>query len=137
MSNLWYICLIPLAFIAAITLTSRGEVIGNNRLAVALAMCLDLLVLGGILYLAMLFDLQLLSLAPFLGLWFIINFEAKIRAIVKNNPPNIMRAVKRGVLSLIPLNASFAAGFDNWSFGLFVLALLPVSMLLAKRFAVT
>jgi 4-hydroxybenzoate polyprenyltransferase len=42
-----------------------------------------------------------------------------------------------GVLSLIPLNASYVAGFSNWKYGLAVLCLLPVSILLAKKFSVT
>ena len=46
-------------------------------------------------------------------------------------------AVKMGVLSLIPLNASYVAGFGHWTLGLLVLLLLPISLGLAKRFAVT
>ncbi|MCH7535980.1 MAG: polyprenyltransferase, partial [Bacteroidetes bacterium] len=137
MVTLWPMGVIPLIFIAAITLTSRGEVIGNNRLAIFLAMFLDALVIGILLFLGTQYEIQLWTLVPFLSLWIVLNFEAKIRAILKNNPPNIVRAVKMGVISLIPLNASFAAGFGGWTFGLFVLALLPLSMLLAKRFAVT
>ena len=135
--DLWPICIVPVLFIAAITLISRGEVIGNNRLSVGLAMFLDASVVGAIYILSTRYDIQLLALIPFLTVWIFLNFEAKIRAIIKNNPSNIMRAVKMGVISLIPLNASLSAGFGGWAFGLVVLALLPLSMFLAARFAVT
>ena len=137
MAEVWPLCVIPLLFIAAITLTSRGEVIGNNRLAIILAMVLDLSVVGVVLFLQPKFNIELEMMIPFLVLWIALNFEAKIRASIKNNPCNIMRAVKMGVFSLIPLNASLAAGFGGWAFGLFVLALLPLSILLAKQFSVT
>ena len=52
-------------------------------------------------------------------------------------PENIKKAVKMGVLSIIPLNASYAAGFGGWEIGIFVLFLLPILILLAKKFAVT
>ena len=67
-----------------------------------------------------------------------MNAIAKIRAIRFNTPGNIQLAVKMGVLSLIPLDASLAAGFSHSLLtGLLVLLLLPGSLFLAKRFAVT
>ncbi|MEM0982243.1 MAG: polyprenyltransferase, partial [Cyanobacteria bacterium P01_H01_bin.58] len=45
--------------------------------------------------------------------------------------------VKSGVLSLIVLDAAIAAGFAGWPYGLAVLALLPLSIVLARMFAVT
>jgi 4-hydroxybenzoate polyprenyltransferase len=49
----------------------------------------------------------------------------------------IGKAVKAGVISLIILNATMASVFAGWQFGLIVLILLPVSLWLAKKFAVT
>jgi len=74
---------------------------------------------------------------PFIILWIGINGKAKLKAILKNNPKLIKVAVKMGVLSLIPLNASYVAGFGHWSLGLGTLLLLPISLVLAKRFSVT
>ena len=133
----WPMGFLPLIFIAAITLTSQGETIGNNKLAVFIAFMMDMLVVVILIYLGTKNILNLWTLLPFLGLWMILNFQAKGKAFLHNQPQNIMRAVKMGVISLIPLNASYAAGFGDWIFGLCVLSLLPLSMLLAKKFAVT
>lgn len=133
----WPMFFIPLIFIGAITLTSQGEVIGNNKKAIILALMLDTLVACILLFLAITKQIDLLPLIPFLLLWWGMNFLAKIRAIRSNQSHNIMRAVKIGVLSLIPLNACYAAGFSSWEMGLIILCLLPISIVLSKHFAVT
>lgn len=51
--------------------------------------------------------------------------------------PLIGKAVKAGVLSLIVMNASWCMAFGLWPVALAVLALLPLSILLARVFAVT
>lgn len=136
-SNLLLICLIPVVFIAAITLTSQGEVLGNNKLSIIFALLLDILVGGTILTLGWLGIMNFWMLLPFAVLWIGMNLKAKLKAITENEPQNIMKAVKMGVISLIPLNASYVAGFSNWMFGLAVLLLLAISIMLAKKFAVT
>jgi 4-hydroxybenzoate polyprenyltransferase len=60
-----------------------------------------------------------------------------VKAFRKNSPKNIKKAVITGVLSIIVLDATFVMAYDTWMFGLIVLLLLPVSMLMAKIFAVT
>lgn len=135
--ELWWMGGLPLLFIAAITLTSQGEVHGNNRYAVILAICLDLVVAGTIIYLAFLGFFQLLIVLPFLMIWLLMNLRAKGKAITDNTPTNVMKAVKMGVISLIPLDACYAAGSSYWWFGLITLLLLPLSLLLSRKFAVT
>lgn len=135
--ELWWIGGLPVLFIAAITLTSQGEVHGNNRYSVMLALVMDLLVAGIILYLCFLGKLQLMLVAPFLLIWLFMNLRAKGKAITQNTPPNVMKAVKMGVISLIPLDACYAAGSSYWWFGLITLLLLPLSLLLSRKFAVT
>jgi len=49
----------------------------------------------------------------------------------------VRSAVKAGVMALILLDATVAAGFAGWWYGLLVLALFPLSRWLAGRFAVT
>ncbi|MFY0653576.1 MAG: UbiA-like protein EboC [Cyclobacteriaceae bacterium] len=137
LASLWMICLLPIVFVSAITLTSQGEVFGNNRLSIIFAMLLDIVVAGAILFMANIGKIELLSALPFLILWIGMNLIAKTKAIVDNVPGKIMKAVKIGVLSLIPLNACYVAGFSTWMLGLAVLLLLPISILLAKKFAVT
>jgi 4-hydroxybenzoate polyprenyltransferase len=135
--EMWMMVFIPIVFVAAITLTSQGEVLGNNKLSITFALVLDILVAAVILTLGFKGVMNLWMVLPFVLLWIGINFSAKLKAIRLNEPKNIMNAVKMGVLSLIPLNASYVAGFSNWKYGLAVLCLLPVSILLAKKFSVT
>ncbi len=135
--TLWFISFIPLVFIAAITLTSQGEVLGNNILSITTALILDLGIFVTILLLGWRGLLSFWTVLPFALIWFGMNAYAKSRAISTNTSKYIMNAVKIGVISLIPLNASYAAGSSNWIGGLIVLSLLPLSLLLSKKFAVT
>jgi 4-hydroxybenzoate polyprenyltransferase len=59
------------------------------------------------------------------------------KAIRNPAGPLIGKAVKAGVIALIVMNAAWAAAFGAIYFALLILLLLPVSMLLAKLFAVT
>jgi len=118
--EMWMMVFIPIVFIAAITLTSQGEVLGNNKLSVTFALALDILVAAVILTLGIKGVMNLWTVFPFVLIWIGINFSAKFKAIRFNEPKNIMNAVKMGVLSLIPLNASYVAGFSNWKYGLAV-----------------
>ncbi len=133
----WKYAVIPLIYIYAITLISRGEVFGQNRKHIIWA---------GILYTIVIFIVLLIipdkqekwiSLFPFLGLFIFLIYRSLIRAYRINSPENIKKAVVSGVLSIIVLDASLAVAFDSWQFGLIVLLLLPLSFILAKIFAVT
>jgi len=136
-SNLPMLSLLPVVFVAAITLTSRGEVRGNNRGSIIFALALDVLIAATVIILGFVETLNLWYVLPFITLWLGMNILAKMRAILINEPDSIMRAVKTGVISLIPLNASYAAGFGHWSIGLVMLILLPLTFLMARKFAVT
>lgn len=133
----WYIGIIPIVFIAAVTLTAVKEIAGNNKTAIGIAMLLDALVTVLFLTLGKMSGLNIWKAVPFLLCWYGMNFFAKYRAITKNESLFIKKAVKTGVLSIIVLDASYVAGFSGWVFALAVTALLPISILLAKRFAVT
>lgn len=137
-NELWWLGLIPVLFISAVTLTSQKEAEGNNKASVTLALGLDVTLLIILLLLVRLTGFQLELAAVFMAIWFLMNVSAKYKAITNNVPKNIMNAVRMGVLSLIPLDAALAAGFSGkpW-LGLVVLLLLPLSIALAKKFAVT
>ena len=137
LNNYWWIGFLPVVFIAAITLTSRGEVGGNNQRSIGVAMWLDGIVAAAILVLPWYTVAEPLPAYPFLVLWYGLNFMAKRDAIIDNRPQLIKKAVKTGVISLIPLNACLAASFMGLPAGFLVLALLPVSFWLARYFAVT
>jgi 4-hydroxybenzoate polyprenyltransferase len=136
-ANYWYIGIIPIIFIAAITLTAKKEAFGNNKSAILVALILDAIVVALFFYIGYIIGFRFWVLLPFLLFWYGINFFAKYKAFIYNQPLYIQKAVKTGVLSLIPLNASYVAGSAGLFYALPVLALLPLSILLAKKFAVT
>lgn len=135
--SLWFIALIPIVYIAAITMVSRGEVHGGNTGALKGALFMYLLVFAGIFSLGMLPQFNLVYSIPFLLLFAYLIFPPLVRAMPAKEPKLIMKAVKAGILSLIVLNASIAAGFAGWQYGLVVLLLLPISLYIARNFSVT
>lgn len=137
LTDYWYLALIPVLFIADITLTSQGEVTGKNRPTLRFALMLDALVVVILGVVSWLTPYALLPALPFIMLWWWMNTSAKWKAIQNNQPALIMKAVKMGVLSLIPLNAALVAGFAGWPSAIMVLSLLPLSLGLARVFSVT
>ncbi|MEL6493862.1 MAG: UbiA-like protein EboC [Cyanobacteria bacterium J06623_7] len=133
----WYLALIPIVYIAAITAISRGEVHGGKKTTGMLAIALISLVIGSILALGMLSEYQLWMALPFAGLFAALVLPPFIKAASEPSPELIQKAVKAGILSLIILNAAIAAGFAGWIYGLLLLALLPLSQGLGKMFAIT
>ncbi|WP_345940592.1 UbiA-like protein EboC [Nostoc sp. UIC 10630] len=133
----WYLALIPVLYIAAITAISQGEVHGGKKITGVLALLLIAIVLTAVLALGLLEEYTAIAALPFaifLAIRILPNF---IKAAREPIAENIRNAVKIGVLSLIVLDATVASGFAGLYYGLFVLILLPISMKLAKVFAVT
>jgi 4-hydroxybenzoate polyprenyltransferase len=60
-----------------------------------------------------------------------------MQAVRQPSAENIRIAVRSGVLSLIVLDATLSCSFAGFTYGLVVLSLLPVSVMLARLFAVT
>ena len=136
-ASLWFLSLIPIVYIAAITMISRGEVHGGNRSALWGGVGMYSLVISGLLALAIMLSVSVELVIPFLLLLGFLIYPPLLRALRESQPRLIGLAVKAGVLSLIVLDATIAATFGGWVYGLFVLLLLPVSRWLATRFAVT
>ncbi|MEL6928351.1 MAG: UbiA-like protein EboC [Cyanobacteria bacterium J06600_6] len=136
-SDRWYLALIPIVYIAAITAISQGEVHGGNKTTGIMAIALIMTVIGGIFGLGMLPEYELSIVLPFAGLFSALVLPPFIKAALEPTPELIQNAVKTGILALIVLNAAIAAGFAGWVYGLLVLALLPLSRGLGKMFAIT
>ncbi|MEH1765283.1 MAG: UbiA-like protein EboC [Nostoc sp.] len=133
----WYLALIPVLYIAAITAISQGEVHGGKKITGVLALLLIAIVLTAVLALGLLEEYTAIAALPFavfLAIRILPNF---IKAAREPIAENIRNAVKIGVLSLIVLDATVASGFAGLYYGLLVLILLPISMKLAQLFAVT
>lgn len=133
----WYISIVPVVYIFAITLISRGEVHGNNKKHIVWAGILYAIVILSIALVVMQQKDNLIVLLPFLILFGFLIFKPLVKAFKENSPSNIKKAVMSGVLSLVVMNACWVAGFSDWYLALAVLLLLPLSMLLSKLFAVT
>lgn len=133
----WFLALIPIIYIAAVTAVSQGEVEGGKRKTGILAIGLVLLVCAAVLGLTWLDDYRWISALPFVVLFAGLVLPAFVQATQDPSPSTVQQAVKAGVLALISLDAAIAAGFAGGLYGMAVLALLPVSIALARVFAVT
>lgn len=131
-----WVGLVPIAYIAAITMISRGEVHGGSVTTLRSAGLLYALVIGCVAALAQQRQ-QLGTAFPFLILFGYYIFPPLWRAVREPIGQNIGLAVRAGVLSLIVMNAAWVAAFASFPLALLVFCLLPLSRLLAKMFAVT
>lgn len=134
---LWFLLFIPVVYIGAITVISRGEVHGAGRKTIENGFLLYVLMLLGVFHLMLLERFTMVYCLPFLVLFMIVTLPPLIMALKNPDPVRVRRAVKRSILALILLDASLAGGFAGYETGIAVLLLLPVSIALAKRFAVT
>lgn len=133
----WFLAVIPVVYIAAITTLSQGEVHGGKRVTGIVALLLIITVIAGLLGLGILKNYQVLAALPFITLFGVRVLLPFVKAYREPSPEQIRIAVKAGVLSLIVLDATVAAGFAGLPYGLLVLSLLPISIRLARVFAVT
>lgn len=135
--NHWEYAIIPIIYIAAITLISRGEVYGDNKNHIVLAAILYAIVITAIAFILIHSSRNILISLPFVVLFAALIYRPLLRAYKENSPQNIKMAVKTGVISIIVLDAVLAVGLSYWWVGVITLLLLPISILLSKLFAVT
>lgn len=131
----WFIALVPVIYIFAITMISRGEVHGGKKTTMYIAALLYAIVIAAIIFVS--YRTENYLTLPFIVLFAIMIFMPLLKAIEKPEGPRIGYAVKSGVISLIIMNAAWAAAFGDIRLALIIIALLPLSILLARLFAVT
>lgn len=130
------IALIPVFYIYAITMISRGEVSGGSRASLYLACLLYLLVIASIAGLSFFKNALLPALVFILPFaWVIV--KPLLKAIAEPVGRNIGLAVRGGILALILMDAAWAAAFGQLLLAFIIVLLLPLSIWLANRFAVT
>ena len=132
----FYVFIVPLIYIAAITMISRGEVEGGKSSTLITAAILYGIVMSIVLWISFLQGTIRYTLL-FILLFAYMIFMPLVTAMQQPAGKNIGKAVKAGVLALILMNAAWAASFGNYFFALIILLLLPCSLLLARIFAVT
>lgn len=133
----WWFALVPIVYIAAITLISRGEVHGDNKKHIIFAGVLYAVVIFLVLGFMRIGGRPLDLVLPFLVIFAVAIYGPLFKAYKDNSPKNIKKAVVSGVLSLILLDAALAVGFSDWWVGAIIILLLPLSLGLSKLFAVT
>lgn len=133
---LWLVAF-PILYIGSITLISQGEVAGGNKSHLKLALLGYACVFLSFFLLKLVYSFDVIQAIPFLALLGFLVFPPLVKASKSLAPGDIQQAVKSGVIALIVLNASLAAGFSGILYGLVILALLPVSIVLGKLFSVT
>ena len=132
----WWIGVIPVLYIAAITMISRGEVHGGNQSILYFAGFLYLIVSISQIILSYQFGNLFITL-PFVFLHIFLIFKPLVVAIQNPIGSNIGKAVKAGVLALIVMDAAWVSTSGNFQLAIGVLLLLPLSIKIAKIFAVT
>ncbi len=132
----YFLAAVPLVYIFSITMISQGEVHGGDRTKLYTGGFLYLLVIAFIAYYSAVQG-QLLPALIFLVPFVFMIYRPLFRAISDPAGKNIGRAVKAGVISLILMDASWAAASGAIYPAVFITCLLPLSMWLAQRFAVT
>ena len=130
------LAVVPVLYIAAITLISQGEVHGGKSKTILIAAFLYLVVIALILYSSALLGNVFYALVFLLTLALLI-FPPLLKAFREPVGKNIGKAVKAGVIALIVMNAAWAATFGAFYLALVIVLLLPVSIFLARLFAVT
>lgn len=136
LNKYWWIGLIPVIYIAAVTAISRGEVHGGNKRTLRIAAFCYALVYCTMLVLAAV-NGQILIALPFIILFALMINMPLFKAMKDPSGPNIGKAVKGGIIALIAMNAAWVAAFSTLPHALLVLILLPLSLLMAKAFSVT
>ncbi|MGB4400962.1 MAG: UbiA-like protein EboC [Daejeonella sp.] len=135
--NQWQILgLVPLIYIYSITMISQGEVHGGKISNLYIGGFLYLVVASFILTVARVTDNLLLTLLFLLPFAYMILLPL-IAAIEEPIGKNIGKAVKAGVIALILMDAAWAAAFGSLYAAIAIASLLPISIWLSKRFAVT
>lgn len=136
LQSLYFLGLIPLIYIFSITMISQGEVHGSSKKKLYAGAFLYEIVIGAILYAAFL-QQNIFYSALFVVLFAWMIFKPLFAAIKDPIGKNIGKAVKAGVISLILMDAAWAAAYGQIFFAMLIAMLLPLSLWLAKRFAVT
>lgn len=131
-----YLAVVPIIYISAITMISRGEVHGGKSYTMAFALLLYVVVMGCILFNSYKND-SLIYCVFFIVAFAGMTWPPLLKAMRDPKGKYIGRAVKAGVLGLILMNAAWASAFGAIFSAVIILLLLPVSILLARLFAVT
>lgn len=129
----WPLAAVPLAYVVAITLVSRGEADGRNTMGYG---ALILVVLVAVAYGFLAISRDQWPALLFVALFATLAWPAFVDAAVAPSVHSVRGAVKAGVLCLVILDAALAAVYAGPVSALALLLLLPLSRGLARFFPV-
>lgn len=130
------LAIVPVIYIFAITMISRGEVHGGKKTTLYKAIYLYIIVTMILVTTAIKLG-SLVQTLPFIIFFDLMTLIPLFKAIKDPIGPRIGKAVKSGVISLIIMDAAWAAAFGDLKLAFIILALLPLSIFIARAFAVT
>lgn len=133
----WPVALLPFIYICGVTLVSKGEVHGSNKVILMVALLCYILAVIGFLLLFYFPNFNLMATLPFLILFIVVAFVSLLRGIVNPSADVLRIAVKVGIISLIVLDAGIATGFAGWFYGVLILLLIPITVAIGHKFSVT
>lgn len=131
-----WLAVLPVLYIAAITMISRDEVHGGKKRTLMYATLGYGIVYTTIFVLAGL-NHKFFEVIPFLLVFIWMIMRPLLAAMKEPTGPNIGKAVRGGIIGLIAMNAAWVAAFAPFPYALAILVFLPLSFLLSKAFAVT
>lgn len=134
--SMWYIAFVPILYIGAITLISKGEVHGSSKTPLFIAAILYAIVVSAIGLLANYNHYFLLTATVLLAFSWMV-YRPLWKAIKDSSGKNIRKAVKAGILGLIIMNAGWALASGVFTVALVMLLMLPLTLWLGRFFAVT
>jgi 4-hydroxybenzoate polyprenyltransferase len=137
LASYWYLALLPLVYISAVTAVSRGEVHGGRREVAGAALISLSLVLSALAGLALARGNPSLTglLWTILLAWMVV---PAFWAVYKTpGPQPIRQAVKAGVLSLVLLDAAIGAIYGGALYSALILVAGVIARRLATVFSVT
>jgi len=131
------IAIIPLTYIASVTLIGRGEVSGGRRSWLLTGSFGYLLTVLALLILVFKNGEILVYHVLLIGLFALNIITPLVSAIRSKDPSKIGLTVKKGVLSIIILDAIFVAVHASILLSIITLFLYPLTIFAARRFSVT
>lgn len=132
----YLIAIIPIIYIFAITMVSRGEVHGSSSRPLGVALVLFILADTGILAIGLQYD-RLWLPALFTAIHLLFVLPSLFKALATPSAEHIRQTVKRGVIGIIILDSVWVSMTDFWPIAFLMLILLPVSQKLGRYFSVT
>jgi 4-hydroxybenzoate polyprenyltransferase len=135
LSDAWPIAAVPLLYIYAVTVLSRGEVHGGSARAASSALIILVTAIGALLLVVIPTGEYAAVVLAAAVIWRVV--PAFVAALRQPAPATIRAAVKRGILSLILVDAAIAAGFAGPLYAAIILVSGLVAGWLARTFAVT